>query len=68
MLITGKDNIALHRMITLKHALKLEIAGLKRNGRSVYAIVKEEFNLKGSKQKVLDQFSSLITKNAIKEK
>ena len=68
MLITGKDNIELYRMITIKHALELEIAGLKRKGRSVYAIVKEEFNLKGSKQKVLDQFSSLITQNAIKEK
>ena len=54
-------------MVTLKYALKLEIKGLKRKGRSVYAIIKEEFNLKGSKQKVLDQFSSLITQNAIKE-
>ena len=68
MLITGKDNIDLYNMLRLKYALKLEIAGLKRNGRSAYAIIKEEFNLKGNKQKVLDQFSSLITQNAIKEK
>ena len=67
MLITGKDNIELYRMLTLKYALKLEVAGLKRKGRTAYAIIKEEFNLKGNKQKVLDQFSSLITQNAVKE-
>jgi hypothetical protein len=29
-------------------------------GRSCYSIVKEEFELKGSKQKVYDQFKQLI--------
>ena len=37
------ENINFIRMATLKSALKLEIAGLKRRGRSVYSIIKEDF-------------------------
>ena len=56
------ENIDFIRMATLKSALKLEIAGLKRRGRSVYSIIKEEFGLKGNKQKVRDQFATLLGK------
>ena len=48
------------RLLVLKHALKLEILGMKRRGRSVYSIIKEEFGLKGSRQKVYDTFSAMI--------
>lgn len=61
MMITGAENIALYRMLTLKQALKLELVGLKMSrGTSAYAIIKREFNLKGSKQKVYDQYVSII--------
>lgn len=61
MMITGAENIALYRMLTLKQALKLELMGLKMSrGTSAYAIIKREFNLKGSKQKVYDQYVSII--------
>jgi hypothetical protein len=33
----------------------MEVAGMKRRGRSAYAIVKEEFGFTGTKQKVFDQ-------------
>ena len=33
------------RIAVLVGALKLEVAGMKRRGRSVYAIVKDEFGL-----------------------
>ena len=59
-IITGAENIDLYRMITLKYALKLEILGMNRRGRSVYSIIKEEFNLKGSKKKVFELFSNII--------
>ena len=59
-IITGKENINVFRLLTLKGALKMEIAGMKRRGRSVYAIVKEEFGFKGSKQKVYDQLVAYI--------
>ncbi|MAH47139.1 hypothetical protein CMI37_15030 [Candidatus Pacearchaeota archaeon] len=59
-IIEGKDNINMFRLITMKHALKLEIDGMTRRGRSVYSIIKDEFKLKGSKKKVLEQFSNII--------
>jgi len=52
--------IALFRLNALRGALKLEILGMKRNGRSVYAITKEEFGFKGNKQKVLQQLEDKI--------
>ena len=58
--ITGSENISLFRLITLKHALKLETLGMKKRGKSAYAIVKEEFNLKGNKQKVYEQLENII--------
>jgi hypothetical protein len=63
IMITGKENIAVARMISLKGALKLETLGMRMSrGRSVYSIVKAEFGLKGSKQKVYDQFVELVEK------
>ena len=56
------EEIALFRMKALRSALKLEILGMKRRGRSVYSIVKEEFGFKGSKQKVLQQLENALTK------
>ncbi len=52
--------ITLYRMKTLRSALKLEILGMKRKGRSVYSIIKEEFGLTGSKQVVLEKFVEVI--------
>ena len=57
MLIT---NTRLARLFVLKHALKVEMLGMKRRGRSVYSIIKEEFGLKGNRQKVYDTFSVMI--------
>jgi hypothetical protein len=49
------------RIRSLRGALKLEILGMKRKGRSVYSIVKEEFGFRGSKQKVLEQLEKRLT-------
>lgn len=57
--ITG-EHIILARLVALKHALRLEIKGMKRRGRSVYAIIKDEFGLRGSRARVLAQFEQLI--------
>ena len=58
------NNVDLYRLCTLKSALKLEILGMKRRGQSVYSIIKEEFGLKGNRNKVLDQFCKIITRRA----
>jgi len=55
-MITDRAGINNFRILTLVKGLKLEILGLKRGrGKSCYQILKDEFGLKGSKQKVYDQ-------------
>lgn len=59
IVITGEQNIANARILTLRAALRLEVLGLKRSrGCSVYAIIKREFGFKGSKQRVLEQLNA----------
>ena len=57
---TTPEEISAARLITLRGALKLELLGMKRRGRSAYAIIKDEFGLKGNKQKVYDQFDEIV--------
>ena len=53
--VTGEKNIALFRLAALEKMLKLEILGMKRGGRSAYAIIKEEFGFKGNRKSVRQQ-------------
>lgn len=60
MILNTPTQIEAFRFKTLLRGLKLELAGMKMSrGRSCYSIIKQEFNLKGSKQKVYDQFKQL---------
>ncbi len=55
------EKIELCRMLVLEKMLRLEILGLKMSrGRTVYSVIKKEFNLKGSRQKVYDIFKQMI--------
>ena len=65
MILNTPTQIDAFRLLTLRGALRLEVMGMKRHGRSAYAIVKEEFDLKGSKQKVFDQFTEILQENDI---
>jgi len=65
MMLNTPSQIDAFRLLTLRGALRLEVMGMKRRGRSAYAIVKEEFDLKGSKQKVFDQFTEILQENDI---
>ena len=60
IVIEGEDNVRKARVLTLRSALELEIKGLKRRGRSVYSIIKEEFGFKGNKKRVLQQFEERL--------
>jgi len=60
MILNTPNQIDAFRLLTLRGALRLEVMGMKRHGRSAYAIVKEEFALKGNKQKVFDQFTEIL--------
>jgi len=56
--INGRESIRNYRTLALKSALSLEVKGMKRRGRSAYAMVKDEFGFRGNKQKVLDQLQA----------
>ena len=67
MIIDNPNHIELYQMMVQKQALKLEIYGQKTRGRSAYALIKDMYKLKGSKQKVLEQFTKMIEDIKIKE-
>ena len=61
MLLTKPHEINAYRLLALQKGLKLELKGLKvSRGISCYKIIKTEFNLKGNKQKVLDQYTKIL--------
>lgn len=60
------DDIVLFAIIALESALRLEVKGMKTSsGRSAYSIVKDRYQLKGSKQRVLEQFNQIV--NGLRE-
>ena len=65
MIIDKPEDIDLYSIMTKRSALVLEMRGMKRRGRSAYSLIKEEFGLKGNKQKVFEQLTEII--EAIKE-
>ena len=59
--ITSSENqITQFRILSLRHALNLEIMGMKKRGKSAYSILKAE-GFKGTKQEIFDQLSELRT-------
>ena len=60
MIIDSQHEIELYRLLVLKSALKMEILGMKRRGRSAYSIIKEELNIKGNRQKILKQLEEIL--------
>lgn len=60
IVLVGEQQTRMFRLIAMKHALRLEILGLKNSRGSVYALVKREFGFKGNKQAVLEQLTAHI--------
>ena len=61
MIIDKPEQIELYQMLVLRKALELEMKGLKMSrGRTAYSAIKQMFNLKGNRQKVLDTFNEII--------
>jgi hypothetical protein len=59
-ILTTKKQIDAYRARVLLSALKLECSGMKRNGPSAYSIVKKEYDLKGNRESVYNQLSSIL--------
>lgn len=60
VVVDTPEGIKMFQLLARRGALSLEIAGLKRRGRSAYSICKEVYGLKGSRQRVLEQLDELI--------
>lgn len=61
------EKIQMARYLTMRSGLKLEIQGLRLSrGVNCYKMIKDTFGLKGSKQKVLEQFEQLLTEAGVK--
>ena len=58
--IATPSAIGLYRMKVLRSAIGLEIKGMKRRGRSAYAIAKCEFGLRGNRASVYAALGRLI--------
>ena len=57
------EKIDLYRMHVLHKMLKLELVGIKMTKHhqpTAYSVIKKEYNLKGSRQKVYDTFKQII--------
>jgi len=66
LMLDTPEQIEIARYLTMRSGLKLEIKGLRlTRGVSCYKMVKDTFGLKGSKQKVLDQFEDLLRKAGV---
>jgi hypothetical protein len=62
-MLNTPNQIEHFRLLTLRQMLKLELLGMKRSGRSAYAIIKSELGLKGNKKSVFDQLSDMLGKS-----
>lgn len=60
IIIDSAEGIAFAQLVARRAALRLEIAGMKRRGRSAYSICKEVYGLRGSREAVLEQLNAMI--------
>lgn len=66
MVLDTPEMIQAFKLLQLKGALKLELAGMKMwRGQTAYSIIKELYGYKGSKQKVYDQFVSDLKESGV---
>lgn len=63
MIIEGEKNVTWFLMKTQLSALKLEMMGLKSSRGSVFARVKRQYGLRGSRQSVYDQLFVIVEAN-----
>lgn len=61
IMLDTPEQIQMAKYLTMWSGLKLEVQGMRlTRGVSCYKMIKDTFGLKGSKQKVLDQFETML--------
>ena len=58
-IVDTPDQLAVYQFLARRSSLKLEIAGMKRHGRSAYSICKEVYGLKGNRTRVMEQMNEI---------
>ena len=62
-MLTNPTQIATFRYCTMLRGLKLEISGLKvSRGMTMYALIKKELGLKGTRESVYNQLAEMLGK------
>jgi GTP cyclohydrolase FolE2 len=62
VIIEGKEDIALMRLLTLQSALRLESKGIRMSRQmSALAVAKRDYGLKGSRVKITAAIDKLVT-------
>lgn len=61
-ILTAPQQIARFRLATLRAALRLEIAGMKKRGRSALQILKAE-GYTGTRAQILEQLNQTLAHN-----
>ena len=65
-MLTNPTQIAHFRYLTLLRGLGLEIKGLKMSrGMSMYALIKKELGLRGSRESVYNDLANMLGKPTI---
>jgi hypothetical protein len=63
--VTGKESIALYRLMTLSRGIAMEAKGIRlTRGRTCLSIVKSEFGWKGNRAKILALLNEEIERMA----
>lgn len=57
--------ISAYRLITMYYGLKAEVQGFRMTRINVFALVKREFGLKGTKVKVLAEFKAMLQESGV---
>ena len=60
IMLDTTDDIDFARLAALRGALRLELKGMKRRGRTAYSILKSDYGFKGNREKVLEQATQEI--------
>lgn len=63
-----KDDIEFYRLAAMSYALKLELRGMTRRGRSAYALAKQAYGLTGSREKVAARLEQMVEERIGKRK
>ncbi len=61
IVLVGPEQTKMFRLISMKHAAKLELMGMRHSRGSVIAQIKREFGFKGNRESVVQQFSKHVT-------